>query len=127
MTVDISRKTFDPRRHTAWTTTMQGRVATDAPGNENQAQRDRRVRALLADLAGRCGYPEILPDSFKVGIAGGELTVAPGRYYVDGHLADNFGAGAAAFDTVLSELRGTDPVAFSAQPYGTGGAGAPVP
>ncbi|MBA3339001.1 MAG: right-handed parallel beta-helix repeat-containing protein [Geodermatophilaceae bacterium] len=126
MTVDISRKSFDPRRHTAWTTTMQGRVATDAPVNENQSQRDRRVRALLTDLAGRCGYPEILPDSFKIGIAGGELTIAPGRYYVDGHLADNFGAGAPLFDTVLSEERGADPVAFSAQPFGTGGAGAPT-
>ena len=122
MTVDISRKSFDPRRHTAWTTTMQGRVATDAPFNENQAQRDRRVRALLTDLAGRCGYPEILPDSFKIGISGGQLTVAPGRYYVDGHLADNFGSGAAVFDPVLSELRGPTPVLFSAQPYGTGGA-----
>lgn len=126
MTVDISRKTFDPRRHTAWTTTMQGRVATDAPGNENQAQRDRRIRALMTDLAGRCGYPEILPDSFAIGIAGGALTIAPGRYYVDGHLADNFGAGAPLFDPVLSEERGTDPVAFADQPYGTGGAGAPA-
>ena len=126
MTVDISRKSFDPRRHTAWTTTMQGRVATDAPVNENQFQRDRRVRALLTDLAGRCGYPEILPDSFKIGIAGGELTIAPGRYYVDGHLADNFGAGVRQFDAVLSEERGTDPVAFSAQPFGTGGAAAPA-
>lgn len=126
MTVDISRKSFDPRRHTAWTTTMQGRVATDAPVNENQFQRDRRVRALLTDLAGRCGYPEILPDSFKIGIAGGELTIAPGRYYVDGHLADNFGAGASLFDAVLSEEHGTDPVAFSAQPFGTGGVGAPA-
>ena len=126
MTVDISRKSFDPRRHTAWTTTMQGRVATDAPVNENQAQRDRRVRALLTDLAGRCGYSEILPDSFKIGISGGQLTVAPGRYYVDGHLADNFGAGAPLFDPVLSELRGPNPVLFSAQPYGTGGAPAPA-
>lgn len=126
MTVDITRKSFDPRRHTAWTTVMQGRVATDAPRNENQAQRDRRVRALLADVAGRCGYPKILPDSFKVGIAGGELTVAPGRYYVDGHLADNFGAGAEVFDPVLSELRGADPIAFSAQPYGTANAPGPT-
>ena len=126
MTVDISRKSFDPRRHTAWTTTMQGRVATDAPVNENQAQRDRRVRALLTDLAGRCGYPEILPNSFKIGISGGQLTIAPGRYYVDGHLADNFGAGAAEFDPVLSELRGPNPVLFSAQPFGTGGAPAPA-
>lgn len=126
MTVDISRKSFDPRRHTAWTTTMQGRVATDAPVNENQFQRDRRVRALLADVAGRCGYPEILPDSFKIGIAGGALTIAPGRYYVDGHLADNFGAGAALFDPVLSEERGADPIGFAAQPFGTGGAAAPA-
>jgi hypothetical protein len=127
MTVDVSRKSFDPRRVTAWTTTMQGRVTTDAPINENQFQRDRRVRALLTDLAGRCGYPEILPDSFKIGIAGsGELTIAPGRYYADGHLADNFGAGALQFDSALSEERGTDPVPFSAQPFGTGGAAPPA-
>ena len=127
MTVDISRKSFDPGRHTAWTTTMQGRVATDAPINENQAQRDRRVRALLTDLAGRCGYPEILPDSFKIGISGGQLTVAPGRYYVDGHLADNFGSGTQVFDPVLSELRGPNPVLFSAQPFGTGTLVGPAP
>ena len=126
MTVDISRKTFDPRRHTAWTTTMQGRVATDAPINENQAQRDRRVRALLTDLAGRCGYPAILPDSFKIGISGGQLTIAPGRYYVDGHLADNFGTGTPLFDPVLSEQRGSDPLLFEDQPYGTSGAVDPV-
>lgn len=126
MTVDISRKTFDPRRHTAWTTTMQGRVTSDAPDNENSALHDRRTRAQMVDLAGRCGYPEILPDSFKIGVAGGELTVAPGRYYVDGQLADNFGTGTAVFDPVLSEMRGPDPVLFSAQPYGPGSAGAPA-
>lgn len=126
MTIDISRKSFNARRHTAWTTTMQGRVTTDAQGNENQFQRDRRVRALLTDLAGRCGYPEILPDSFEIGIAAGKLTIAPGRYYVDGHLADNFGDGAQVFDRVLSEERGADPLAFSDQPFGTGGAGSPA-
>ena len=121
MTTDISRKSFDARRYTAWTTTMQGRVATDAPVNEDRTLRDRRLRAAVVDLGGRCGYPELLPDSFKIGLSAGELTIDPGRYYVDGHLAENFGADGPVFDDVLSELRGPDAILFSNQPFGTEG------
>ncbi len=121
MTIDISRKSYDPTRHTVWTTTMQGRVSTDAPVNEDRSLRDRRLRSTMVDLGGRCGYPPLLPDSFLIGVAGGELTIAPGRYYVDGHQAENFGTGGPVFDEVLSELRGPDPVLFSDQPYGTEG------
>jgi len=126
MTIDISRKSFDFRRHTAWTTTMQGRVATDAPVNEDRTLRDRRLRAAVIDLGGRCGYPELLPDSFKIGLSGGELTIAPGRYYVDGHLAENFGTNGPVFDDVLSELRGPDPILFSSQPFGIEGVAPPA-
>ncbi|MEM8656771.1 MAG: DUF6519 domain-containing protein, partial [Pseudomonadota bacterium] len=117
MTIDISRKTFDPARNTTWTTTMQGRVATDAPINEDRTLRDRRLRAGMVDLIGRCGYPALLPDSFLIDAVGGGLTIAPGRYYVDGHLAENFGTGTPEFDDVLSELRGPDPVNLADQPY----------
>ncbi|MEM7615084.1 MAG: DUF6519 domain-containing protein, partial [Pseudomonadota bacterium] len=117
MTIDISRKTFDPARNTTWTTTMQGRVATDAPINEDRTLRDRRLRAGMVDLIGRCGYPALLPDSFLIDAVGGGLTIAPGRYYVDGHLAENFGTGTPEFDDVLSELRGPDPVNLTDQPY----------
>lgn len=117
MTIDISRKSFDHRRNTAWTTTMQGRVATDAPINEDRQLRDRRVRALSVDLIGRCGYPTALPTSFEITVAGGAMFIGPGRYYVDGHLAENFGIGAQFFDDVLSEVRFADPIPFADQPY----------
>ncbi|SFR07308.1 DUF6519 domain-containing protein [Poseidonocella sedimentorum] len=122
MTIDISRKTFDPARNTAWTTTMQGRVATDAPVNEDRTLVDRRLRALMTDLIGRCGYPAAWPTSFEITVAGGALFVGPGRYYVDGHVAEFFGAEARIFDPVLSEARRDGPVAFDAQPYRPGAA-----
>jgi Family of unknown function (DUF6519)/Periplasmic copper-binding protein (NosD) len=117
MTTDISRKTFDPQRNTAWTTTMQGRVTTDAPQNEDRGIRDRRFRAETADLIGRCGYPAAIPTSFEISVSVGALMIGAGRYYVDGHLAENFGTGAPLFDEVLSELRGPDPVPFADQPF----------
>lgn len=117
MTTDISRKTFDHRRNTAWTTTMQGRVATDAPINEDRRIRDRRLRAETVDLIGRCGYPAALPTSFEITVSGGDIEIGPGRYYVDGHLAENFGTGAEVFNDVLSEMGGPDPVDFDDQPF----------
>ncbi len=117
MTTDISRKTFDHRRATTWTTTMQGRVATDAPKNEDKRIRDRRLRAGMVDLIGRCGYPEALPTSFEISVLGGGLQIGAGRYYVDGHLAENFGTGLESFDDVLSEMRAPGPVPFDDQPF----------
>ncbi|MEW9920188.1 DUF6519 domain-containing protein [Marimonas sp. MJW-29] len=117
MTTDISRKTFDHRRNTTWTTTMQGRVATDAPINEDRRIRDRRLRAETVDLIGRCGYPSALPTSFEITVSGGDLEIGPGRYYVDGHLAENFGTGTEVFNEILSEMRSPDPVDFDDQPY----------
>ena len=117
MTTDISRKTFDHRRSTAWTTTMQGRVATDAPKNEDKRIRDRRLRAGMVDLIGRCGYPEALPTSFEISVVGGGLQIGAGRYYVDGHVPENFGVGAETFDDVLSEMRAPGPVPFDEQPF----------
>jgi uncharacterized protein DUF6519/parallel beta helix pectate lyase-like protein len=117
MTIDISRKSYDHRRNTVWTTTMQGRVATDAPINEDRQMRDRRNRVLAVDLIGRCGYPPALPTSFEITVAGGAMFIGPGRYHVDGHLAENFGIGTQFFDDVLSEVRFSDPVPFADQPY----------
>lgn len=117
MTIDISRKTFRPQRNIAWTTAMQGRVVTDAPQNEDRGIRDRRFRAGTVDLIGRGGYPVALPTSFEITVSAGELMIGPGRYYVDGHLAENFGIGTPFFDDVLSELRGPDPVPFDQQPF----------
>lgn len=117
MTTDISRKTFQPQRNTAWTTTMQGRVTTDAPQNEDRGIRDRRFRAETVDLIGRCGYPAAIPTSFQISVSAGALMIGAGRYYVDGHLAENFGTGTPLFDEVLSEMRGLGPVPFADQPF----------
>lgn len=117
MTTDISRKTFDPRRNTVWTTAMQGRVTTDAPQNEDRRIRDRRFRSQTVDLIGRCGYPAALPTSFEIGVSGGALTVGAGRYYVDGHQVQNFGAGPRSFDPVLSETVRLNAIPIADQPY----------
>ncbi|MDS9470124.1 DUF6519 domain-containing protein [Paracoccus sp. MBLB3053] len=117
MTIDISRKTFNSHRNTAWTTTMQGRVATDAPINEDRSLRDRRLRAMMTHLIGRAGYPATQPDSFLIGLSGGALTIGPGTMYVDGHPAENFGTGTPVFDDILSEMWGLEPVPFDDQPY----------
>ncbi|MFD2180459.1 DUF6519 domain-containing protein [Veronia pacifica] len=117
MATDISGKTFDPRHNYSELVSMQGRVVSDTPLNENAAIIDRRFRAETIDLAGFCGYPAHIPDSFRIEIAGGSLLIHPGRYYVDGLLAENFGHGDHAFYLPLEEERSDEPVPYQSQPY----------
>ncbi|WP_028022117.1 DUF6519 domain-containing protein [Enterovibrio calviensis] len=117
MAVDISGKTFDPRHNYTEMVTMQGRVVSDTPLNEGAAIVDRRFRAETIDLAGFCGYPAHLPDSFRIDVAAGELVIHPGRYYVDGLLAESFGGGEHRFSLPLEELNSLEPIAYLDQPY----------
>lgn len=117
MAVDISGKTFDPRHNYSELVSMQGRVVLDTPLNEGAEIVDRRFRAETIDLAGFCGYPAHLPDSFRIEIAGEQLLIHPGRYYVDGLLAENFGYGEDEFYFPLEEMRSNEPVPFQSQPY----------
>lgn len=117
MAIDISGKTFDPRHNYSELVSMQGRVVSDTPLNEGAAIVDRRFRAETIDLAGFNGYPAHLPDSFRIDISGGELLIHPGRYYVDGLMAENFGHGEHAFYLPLEEMRSDEPVPFGMQPY----------
>ncbi|USH05409.1 right-handed parallel beta-helix repeat-containing protein [Grimontia kaedaensis] len=117
MAIDISGKTFDPRHNYSELVSMQGRVVSDTPLNEGAAIVDRRFRAETIDLAGFSGYPAHLPESFRVEISGGELLIHPGRYYVDGLMAENFGHGEHNFYLPLEELRSSEPVPFDSQPY----------
>lgn len=114
---DYSRKTFDPRDNYAGVRMQQGRVQLDADWNEQSDIRDRRVRAMTVDMHGRCLCSEQTPDAFMLANDGGVLTIAPGRLYVDGLLADNHGDAPMVFDEVLAEQRGTTPVPYLAQPY----------
>jgi hypothetical protein len=57
------------------------------------------------------------PHGFEITVSGSDLNIGPGRIYVDGLLAENHGDAPAVFDAVLSELRGSNPILYSKQPY----------
>jgi hypothetical protein len=121
MSADFSRERFDARNDFCGVLMQQGRVQLDADWNELVEILDRRWRAETTDVIGRAVVPRQTPDGFKiVAPAAGQLTIGPGRIYVDGLLAENHGRVSAAgpqYDPVLGELRGTDPVPYDAQPY----------
>ena len=112
---DYSCKTFEPRSNYAGVRMQQGRVQLDADWNEQVDIRDRRVRAQTVDLHGRCLCSEQTPDAFLLDNDAGALTIAPGRLYVDGLLADNHGNAPIVFDEVLAEQRGTTAVPYLSQ------------
>lgn len=128
MSGDYSRHRFDPRNNYTGVKMQQGRVQLDADWNEWTDVIERRSRAETVDTFGVHSTPGIpgvavvsplTPDAFKIEVSGGTFTIAPGRMYVDGLLADNFGSedGPREFDPVLAELRGLNPVAYAKQPY----------
>ncbi len=117
MSGDYSRQRFDPRKQFSAVLMQQGRVQLDADWNEQGAILDRRWRAETIDLIGRSGVPKEVPDGFKIVAAGATFTIAPGRIYVNGLLAENYGQGPAVFDQVLAEVRGTTAVPYAQQSY----------
>src|SRR5260370_22734568 len=117
MSADISRQRFDAANDYSGVLMQQGRVQLDADWNEWVEIIDRRWRAETIDIIGRAVVPRETPDGFKLFLAGGVLSIGQGRMYVHGLLAENRGPGKITFDPILSELRGTDPVPYLAQPY----------
>lgn len=128
MSGDYSRHRFDPRNHYSGVRMQQGRVQLDADWNEWHDAGDRRTRAeavdtfgvsLSTDISGVAVVSPQTPDAFRITVTGGSLTIDPGRMYVDGLLAENFGDpdGTQVFDPVLAELRGLDPIAYDQQPF----------
>lgn len=87
---DFSRFGFDPGRGFSRVLTQQGRMTVDSDHNEQQSINLHAIRALAADLIGRHGGAG---NSFRLTTAdrGGRtnLMIAPGRYYVDGWMAEN--------------------------------------
>ena len=85
------------------------------PGLE-RARRDHRPALARRDRGHhrRTGVvPRETPHGFEIQVIGGnDLTIGPGRIYVDGLLAENHGS-APQFDTVLEETPGTQPIAFA--------------
>ncbi|HEY2472705.1 MAG TPA: DUF6519 domain-containing protein [Terracidiphilus sp.] len=139
MSFDTSRYTFKPARNYNGVVMEQGRVQSDADWNEWLAELSRRFQAGTLDTLGRAVYPMTTPFAFKLDFnAAGSLTIGPGRMYVDGLLAENFGDPATAtWDPALAEISNAPQpppgseigaISFAAQPYySPAGANASIP
>ena len=94
MAGDYTRFTHDPRRRFSGVLMQQGRVQLDADWNEAVEIVQRSVRTLALDTFGRVGLPLLTtPDAFRIGFVPGpppDLSIEPGRLYVDGLLAELF-------------------------------------
>lgn len=113
MKADITRSTFDSRKHYSAVLLQQGRVPMDADSNEQADLTRYRHETAAGDLIGSCGAP-LHADGFRLIAAASELTteeqdrpgnaappplpalqggadfyITSGRYYVDGILCEN--------------------------------------
>jgi hypothetical protein len=114
---DTSRFTFDPFKNYTGVVMEQGRVQLDSDWNDWLAQLLRRTQAGTLDMLGHAAYPPTTPYAFLISIDGaGNLTIGPGRMYLDGLLAENHGdLAAATWDPALAELSGSPQPAPSAE------------
>lgn len=123
MSFDCSRFSFQSWNDFLGVVMQQGRVHLDSDWNEWVAQLTRRIQAGSLDTFGRAVVPRETPKGFEIAIKEGplrELTIGPGRIYVDGLLAENHGQAHEEkwdWDTRLAELTGSNPVLFFKQPY----------
>ncbi|GGK74615.1 DUF6519 domain-containing protein [Mangrovihabitans endophyticus] len=88
---DFSRLTFRPGKHHTAVLSQQGRLRLDAEDNEHTAIQAYRTRRLTADLLGPHAGPAADLGFALVRTDEGDhpdLTIGPGRYYVDGILCD---------------------------------------
>lgn len=67
---------------------QQGRVGLDADANEQQFIDARLRRTETVDVIGEFGGPAG-DEGFAITVSGGQILIGPGRYYVDGLLAEN--------------------------------------
>jgi len=86
---DFSRFTFDPRKHYNGVLMQQGRVQLDADWNEYVEIQNHLRGTMAGDLIGQCGVPRDC-GGFEVGVTDNhkDLTILPGRIYVDGLLCE---------------------------------------
>jgi hypothetical protein len=85
---DITRDTFDQRKHYARVLYQQGRVGLDADPNEQTAILLHYLRSLARDLVGSAWGPKgDLGFAITAG-TGGDFKIGAGHYYVDGILCE---------------------------------------
>ncbi|WP_199439402.1 DUF6519 domain-containing protein [Umezawaea beigongshangensis] len=92
MQADLSRLVFRPENRFSAVLAQQGRVQLDADANEQVLIALHRDRTTVVDLVGGHGGPAGA-TGFGIahtpkGRAPADLTISPGRYYVDGILVD---------------------------------------
>ncbi len=106
---DITRNTFDPRKHFNSVRMQQGRVQLDADWNEQQDITLHRIETEAVDVIGGCGGPlhhagfhlvvsvsdltadeQLLPENqLPAPLDAGDFYISGGRYYVNGILCEN--------------------------------------
>jgi hypothetical protein len=105
MSGDFSRVTFDRKRHYSAVYLQQGRVITDADLNEEHDIQQYRAETTAADVIGTSGTPKDDPGFTLRLNAASQLSVGPGRFYVDGALFENEATIANATPNAAQEMR----------------------
>jgi hypothetical protein len=110
---DFSDVRFDPTKHFSQVLQQQGRVQLDSDANEQTAILLHYLRALATDLIGPAGGPDAtagfeIQPSFDAKNTLVDLTIAPGRYYVDGILCE--------LESTLNSDGNPVPISFRDQP-----------
>lgn len=114
---DYSGFTFRPDKNFLRVLNQQGRVSLDTDQIEESYILTQRLQTETLDTFGRCVVPSETPDGFRIGLADENLTIAPGRIYVDGYLVENHGELPVEFDPILEKERGTNPVLYDKQSF----------
>ena len=116
MTGDYTRFTHRPDRRYAGVLMQQGRVTLDADWNEQTAITARQLRIQALDTFGPAAVAWLnTPDAFLIAPLAGppaDVSIGPGRLYLDGLLAEAFEAEAP---TYLSQPFLPDPPPLPAQ------------
>jgi hypothetical protein len=102
MSGDYTRFTFNARNRYSGVLMQQGRVQLDSDWNEEIDIIRRRIRTTTLDILGPVGVPyAVSPDAFKIGWVAGpptDLSINPGRLYVDGIQIEAFAEDNATYN-----------------------------
>jgi len=102
MSGDYTRFTFDPLKRYSGVRMQQGRVQLDSDWNEEVDIFRRRLRTTTLDIMGSLGVPyAVSPNAFSISLIGGppaDLSIGPGRLYVDGIQIEAFAEDGATYN-----------------------------